>query len=82
MQQSLSIVNLIGPDTSHVIQGNLFHTNTFIEFLKKQIKLKLVTGSARSNLRCLDYWRAYGLQETCKRHFIEYTRGTWLGEKL
>ena len=26
--------------------------------------------------------RPYGLQEIGKCHFIEYTRGTWLGEKL
>ena len=26
--------------------------------------------------------QAYGLQETCKCHFVEYTRGTWSWEKL
>ena len=26
--------------------------------------------------------RAYDLQEIGKRHFIEYTRGTWSGEKF
>jgi len=54
-QESSSIVNLTGPDTSHIIQGNLFHMNTFIEFLKKQIKLKLVTCPVHSNLCCSDY---------------------------
>ena len=44
MQESLSIINLTGLDTSHVIQGNLFRTNTFIEFLKNQIKFRIFVG--------------------------------------
>ena len=31
-------------DTSHVIQGNLFHMNTFVEFQKKQIKFRIFEG--------------------------------------
>ena len=44
MQESLSIINLTGLDTSHVIQENMFRTNTFIEFLKKQIKFRIFEG--------------------------------------
>ena len=40
MQESPSIVNLTGPDTSHVIQGNLFRTNAFVESLKETNKIK------------------------------------------
>jgi len=39
-QESPSIVNLIGPDTSHVIRGNLFRTSTFIESLKETNKIE------------------------------------------
>ena len=41
MQESPSIVNLTGPDTSHIIQGNLFHTNTFIESLKETNNIEM-----------------------------------------
>ena len=40
LQESPSIVNLTGPDTSHVIQGNLFRTNTFVESLKETNKIE------------------------------------------
>jgi hypothetical protein len=40
MQESMSIVNLTGPDTSHVIQGNMVRTNTFIESLKETNKIE------------------------------------------
>jgi hypothetical protein len=40
MQESPSIINLTRPDTSHVIEGNLFHMSTFIESLKETNKLK------------------------------------------
>jgi hypothetical protein len=33
-QESPNIVNLTGPDTSHVIHGNLFRMSTFIESQK------------------------------------------------
>ena len=39
-QESPSIINMIGLDTSHVIQGNLFRTSTFVESLKETNKLK------------------------------------------
>ena len=39
-QESPSIVNLIGPDTSHIIQGNLFRMSTFIESLKLTNKIE------------------------------------------
>jgi len=39
-QESPSIVNLTRPDTSHVIQGNLFCMNTFIESLKETNKIE------------------------------------------
>ena len=37
-QESPSIVNLTGPDTSHVIQGNLVHMSTFVESQKETNK--------------------------------------------
>jgi hypothetical protein len=40
MQESPSIVNLIGLDTSHVIQGNMFCMNAFIESLKETNKIE------------------------------------------
>ena len=40
MQESPSIINLTGLNTSHVIQGNLFHTNTFVKSLKETNKIE------------------------------------------
>ena len=40
MQESPSTVNLIGPDTSHVILGNMFCMNTFVESLKETNKIE------------------------------------------
>ena len=39
-QESLGIVYLTGPDTSHVILGNMFCTNTFVESLKETNKIE------------------------------------------
>jgi hypothetical protein len=39
-QESPSIVNLTGPDTSHVMQEKLFRTSTFVESIKETNKIE------------------------------------------
>ena len=48
-QESPSIVNLTGPNTSHVIQGNLFCTTTFVESLKETNIIEIKQQKSKSN---------------------------------
>ena len=39
-QDRPTIINLIEPDTSHIIQGNIFRTSTYVESLKETNKIE------------------------------------------
>ena len=48
-QESSSIVNLTGSNTSHIIQGNLFCTSTFIKSLKETNIIETKQQKSKSN---------------------------------
>ena len=56
-QESPSIVNLTGPDTSHVIHGNLFRTSTFVESLKETNKIETKEQKSKSKNNIIDLFR-------------------------
>ena len=54
MQESPSNINLIGPNTSHVIHGNLFCTSTFVESLKETNKIETKQQKSKSKNKTIE----------------------------
>ena len=55
--------------------------NTFVEFLKEINKIETSYMFGPFKFTAQTIRRANGLQKIGKHHFVEYTRGTWSGEK-
>jgi hypothetical protein len=55
-EESLTIINQIRLDTSHVIQENLFRMSTFIESLKETNKIKIKQQKSKNNILDLFRW--------------------------
>ena len=68
-QESPSIVNLIRPDTSHVIHGNLLRMSTFVESLKETNKIETKQQKIKS---CRIHYMS-GARTTSAVLFSEHT---------
>ena len=81
MQESPSITNLTGPDTSHVIHGNMFRTRTFVESLKETNKIETKQQKSKSKNNILDLFRRtpHCMVLSSSTNFIKDT--SWLQQR-